>query len=59
MSLPRAFMTPPHLENCRTWNSYHASYLKWMQKHNHPDLKKMNYNAEKFKENMELNKMMK
>lgn len=34
-----------------TWYIYHSDYLIWMIKVDHPDLKKSNYNADKFLEN--------
>lgn len=43
---PKTFSCP----GCRTRRALDFAYLKWMQKTNHPDLAKSNYNADKFKE---------
>jgi hypothetical protein len=31
--------------HCRYWSDYHAAYLRWMQRTDHPDLARSNYNA--------------
>jgi len=41
-----ATITLHTFEHCKSWPSYHAAYLAWMQKHDHPDLRKSNWNAQ-------------
>ena len=42
MTAPTTMHTFAH---CKSWPSYHAAYLSWMQRTNHPDLRASNYNA--------------
>lgn len=41
---------PPPEQGRSTKSAYYIAYFKWMQKTNHPDLLKSNYNADKFRE---------
>ena len=41
---------PPPEQGRTVKANYQSRYLKWMQKVNHPDLAKSNYNAHKFLE---------
>jgi len=36
-------------ERCKSWPDYHASYLRWMQRHNHPALRDSNWKADQLR----------
>lgn len=39
-----------NFSGCKSWSGYHASYLNWMQRVNHPDLRASNWNAQTWKD---------
>jgi hypothetical protein len=40
------------LERCKTWDTYHSGYYRWMVKHSSPLLAESNYNASTWKDRM-------
>lgn len=42
--VPQRFVYPLGI----TWLQYHKACLVWMKQKNHPDLRKSNYNADRF-----------